>query len=73
MIVHTLDLKLFGPTRVIYYRIDEPDINIKIVPVDQDTREYFKDGVKEHHCKDPEAYNKIVHKLFRKVVLSEVN
>ena len=73
MIVHTLDLKLFGPTRVIYYRIEEPELSIKIVPVDQATREYFKDGIKEHHCISAETYHKVVHKIFRKVVLSELN
>ena len=74
MIVQTLNLKSFGPTRVIYYRTDdegEKEINIKIVPIDQRTRESLGGAILAHHCVDEEVYHKMVHKIFRKLFLME--
>ena len=74
MIVQTLNLKSYGPTRVIYYRTDdegETGVNIKIVPIDQSTRESLGGAILAHHCVDEEVYYKMVHKILRKLILMD--
>ena len=71
--IHKLNLKEFGPTKVTFYRTEEPEL-VKLIPLEwtvRNTPVFTDTGILEEHCEDSEEYHKLMHKIFRYLVLSE--
>ena len=72
-LIHKLTLKNFGAIKVTFYRTEEPEI-VRLIPMDQEIRDnpIFADtGILEEHCADAEEYHRLMHKIFRKIVIME--
>ena len=72
-LIHKLNLKEFGPTRVTFYRTEEAEL-VKLIPMEwtvRNTPVFTEKGILEEHCVDSEEYHKLMHRIFRHLVLME--
>ena len=71
-LIHKLTLKNFGATRITFYRVEGDEV-VKLIPMDQEIRNTaaFSKGILEEHCEDSEEYHRLMHRIFRKIVLME--